>query len=102
MPTPPETLIAAPHSEMYARVYAHEKVLQEMGAFAWIQYKGTNICVDIHCSCLQGSPAHYDGDFCYAVRCPGCGTVYALEQTVRLVPLTPEDQAHFDVKEAFQ
>lgn len=87
----------AAHADMYARVYAGEKELQT-GPHAWIQYKGTSICVDIRCSC--GSLSHYDGEFCYAVQCPGCKAVWALEQTVRLVPLTTEDQAHFSVKEA--
>lgn len=34
----------------------------------WIQWKGTDVCCDIHCSC--GYFGHYDGAFFYFFRCP--------------------------------
>lgn len=36
----------------------------------WIQWKGTNVCCDIHCKC--GAHLHFDGDFLYFFQCPHC------------------------------
>lgn len=36
----------------------------------WIQWKGTNVCCDIHCVC--GAHCHFDGDFFYFFQCPHC------------------------------
>lgn len=41
-----------------------------------IQRKGTDVCMDIYCSC--GQQSHFDGMFAYAVKCPACGAVYDL------------------------
>lgn len=43
---------------------------------AFIQWKGTNVCMDFHCAC--GASSHVDADFAYAVRCPGCGRLYEM------------------------
>lgn len=56
--------------------------------FGLIQWKGTNVCIDIHCAC--GRHEHLDAEFCYAYRCPGCGRLFALASVVRLVPLPEE------------
>lgn len=87
-----------PFAEIYDRLYGFEKEIQDSGPFGWIQYKGSDICVDIHCSC--GELSHYDGDFAYAVRCPHCQKAWVLGQTVRLVELSQdiEQQDHFHVK----
>jgi len=47
---------------------------------AFIQWKGTNVCMDVHCSC--GAHCHFDGDFAYAVQCPHCETVWEMPQDV--------------------
>jgi len=44
----------------------------------FIQYKGTNICMDFYCEC--GAHCHYDGYFAYAVKCPHCDTVWEMPQ----------------------
>lgn len=85
-----------PYSEVYEKLYGFEKEIQDAHPFGWIQYKGSNICVDIHCDC--GELSHYDGDFAYAVRCPYCQKQWVLGQTVRLVELSPEMEEHFHVK----
>lgn len=36
----------------------------------WIQWKGTDVCCDIHCAC--GAHCHFDGDFLYFFQCPHC------------------------------
>jgi hypothetical protein len=64
---------------------------QDAGPFessGWIQWKGTNVCVDLHCHC--GASFHFDGEFFYHWRCTCCGAVYAVGQNIKLIPLTPE------------
>jgi hypothetical protein len=53
----------------------------------WIQWKGTNVCMDIHCSC--GHHSHVDLDFLYFFRCPNCKKTFAVGQTVRLYEMDP-------------
>ncbi len=36
-------------------------------AGGWIQWKGTDVCIDLHCVC--GNNGHVDGDFMYEVQC---------------------------------
>lgn len=52
------------------------------GANAYIQWKGTDACLDVRCDC--GHDTHMDGDYLYYVRCPKCGTTYMLPHTVPL------------------
>lgn len=40
----------------------------------WIQWKGTDVCCDIHCKC--GAHLHFDGDFLYFFQCPHCKTYW--------------------------
>lgn len=56
----------------------------------WIQWKGTNVCMDVHCAC--GAHVHVDAEFCYHVKCPHCERVYAVGAYVRLVELTEEER----------
>ena len=57
----------------------------EPEANGWIQWKGTDVCMDVRCSC--GETGHICGvEFCYFVECPSCHTVYAVNQTVELIP----------------
>lgn len=61
------------------------------GSHGWIQYKGTDICVDLHCVC--GTHGHYDGYQMYQVACVDCGRHYAVDMNIMLVELTPEQLA---------
>jgi hypothetical protein len=56
------------------------------GPRGWIQWKGTDVCIDLQCQC--GSEGHFDGDFLYWWQCSSCGTKYAVSPNVRLIPLT--------------
>lgn len=47
---------------------------QEGKPHGWIQWKGTDACMDIHCEC--GEMSHIDAEFCYYVKCPYCGAIY--------------------------
>ena len=76
----------------YESVYSGDNPAGE--AHGWIQWKGTDVCVDLHCKC--GHHGHYDGDFLYFYKCPACGSKYALGQNVKLIPLTEEQAAHVE------
>lgn len=54
----------------------------------WIQWKGTDVCIDIHCKC--GEHSHFDGDFLYTVQCPSCGACYMLNPHIELVEIPGE------------
>lgn len=43
---------------------------------AFIQWKGTDVCMDFYCEC--GAHCHFDGDFAYTVKCPHCETVFEM------------------------
>ena len=38
----------------------------------YIQWKGTEVCMDMDCPACEGN-FHLDGEFCYYIQCPGCG-----------------------------
>ncbi len=50
----------------------------------WIQWKGTNVCIDLHCACgahlhcACGAHLHYDGDFLYYFICPHCERLWEM------------------------
>lgn len=37
------------------------------GPHGWIQWKGTSVCMDVHCAC--GAHGHVDADFAYTLKC---------------------------------
>lgn len=45
-------------------------------ASMFIQWKGTQVCLDFMCEC--GAQSHLDASFAYYVRCPDCGAVYEM------------------------
>ena len=51
----------------------------------WIQWKGTDVCMDVHCVC--GVHSHVDADFLYNVQCPSCGRVYMCNGHIQLIEL---------------
>lgn len=53
--------------------------------FAWIQWKGTNVCMDIHCAC--GELLHLDAEFAYYIQCGECGQVYECSGYIDLHPI---------------
>lgn len=62
------------------------------GPHGWIQWKGTNVCMDIHCGCDKVEHAHVDLDFFYFYECPGCHKKYKVGQYVSLIELDAEAQ----------
>jgi hypothetical protein len=72
--------------DFYDAVYSQDN--PEGPAHGWIQWKGTEVCIDLHCVC--GNQSHFDGDFFYHYKCPKCGAKYAVGQVIKLIPLTKE------------
>ena len=58
-------------------------------AHGWIQWKGTDACIDLHCKC--GHLGHLDREFLYFYKCKACGAKYAVGQNVKLIPLDDEE-----------
>lgn len=44
---------------------------------AFIQWKGTDVCMDLHCPKCQHHN-HYDGMFAYAVECANCKSIWVM------------------------
>lgn len=61
-----------------------------MSAMGYIQWKGTDVCMEVHCAC--GYQSHIDADFLYFVRCPECKKVWKLSPWVALEEPSPEDE----------
>ncbi len=68
-----------------------ETVVEPGEGAGWIQWKGTDVCMDVHCRC--GAHGHLDAEFTYFYRCRACGVTFAVGQTVRLYPMDPEYMA---------
>lgn len=56
----------------------------------WIQWKGTDVCLDMWCECGTDDFGHYDGYGAYAIQCGNCGRKYNLPQTLELQPFTDQ------------
>lgn len=78
------------HSEFFNAVYDEE--YKQSGPHGTIQWKGTDVCIDLHCTC--GYHGHIDSDFFYHYECSNCGAKYAVGIAVKLIPLT-YDQAKY-------
>lgn len=57
----------------------------------WIQWKGTNVCMDLYCVC--GFHGHVDTDFFYRAYCPSCSRQFLVGQNIKLIELTKEEAA---------
>ena len=49
---------------------------------AFIQWKGTEVCMDCYCVC--GKQMHIDAEFAYAVRCHHCGRRYEMSAMIEM------------------
>lgn len=48
--------------------------------YAFIQWKGTDVCMDFHCEC--GAYQHIDGMFVYSVKCDDCGVEWEMPSRI--------------------
>jgi len=69
----------------------------------YIQWKGTDVCIDFHCLCDTeddvAGVGHFDGYGMYAIRCPRCGRVYELPTEL---PLTLVENSQFEPVDALR
>ena len=63
----------------------------------WVQWKGTEVCMDIHCKC--GELTHIDAEFASHVKCGKCGTVYFCNGHIELIELEDEPDNCVEVSE---
>jgi hypothetical protein len=63
----------------------------EGSSHGWIQWKGTEVCMDFWCTC--GHHGHVDAEFAYYIRCVECGQVYMANGHIEMVPITAEEAA---------
>ena len=59
----------------------------------WIQFKGTDLCMDVRCKC--GHVSHIDGQFIYVLECCVCGAKYELNGFIQLIE---RDESEIDVE----
>jgi hypothetical protein len=55
-------------------------------ATMFIQWKGTNVCLDFHCPCQPEEDtyaAHFDGYFAHYLQCGACGAIYEMGTQVK-------------------
>ncbi len=69
--------------------WKRQEATKPEGPHGWIQWKGTNVCMDVHCSC--GAQGHIDAEFAYKYKCAACGTLFDIAGYVRLIPV-PESE----------
>ena len=57
---------------------------------AFVQWKGSNVCIDVQCEC--GNDVHIDSVmFAYYFHCPECDRYYALCPDVKLIPIVSDE-----------
>lgn len=61
----------------------------EGGPYGWIQWKGTQVCIDLFCAC--GKQMHADAEFLYSFRCEACGRHYLLGSHVAVFEVPPDE-----------
>lgn len=60
---------------------------------AWIHWKGTTVCADIHCDC--GASYHIDAEFAYYVKCPACQGIFAINGNIQLLKVKGVELSEF-------
>lgn len=71
-----------------AKTYTEADIIQEKYEgipHGRIQWKGTDVCMDVHCKC--GHLGHVDGWFSYAVKCSNCGVLYLCNGHIELIKI---------------
>ena len=86
------------NSDLFSRLLAKDKEhLPKKESHGWIQWKGTEVCIDIHCKC--GYLGHFDGDFFYWYKCRKCGRYYSVGQNVVLHEITSKEDIKYVTEE---
>ncbi len=82
------------YEAIYEAIYGEESKRFDGRPYGWIQWKGTDACVDLHCAC--GAHGHVDAEFFYHYKCTACGRRYALGCHVPLIELTDEQATRIE------
>jgi len=56
----------------------------------FIQWKGTDLCMDYTLPC--GCDDHVDGMFCYTIYCPTHNRAFDLDTRIRFIEIDPDDR----------
>jgi hypothetical protein len=59
----------------------------------FIQWKGTDACLDFQCEC--GAGGHFDGDFAYTLKCGECGQVWEMPQILLIKKVDNKTHPHW-------
>lgn len=78
--------------DFYEQVHRPESEAFKGKPHGWIQWKGTDVCIDLHCIC--GAHGHIDAEFFYHYECSACHRKYAVGMNVALIELTLEQAKH--------
>lgn len=78
----------------YEAIYGADDAKFKEKPHGWIQWKGTEVCIDVHCAC--GAHGHIDAAFFYHYKCAACGKKYAVGANVALIELTPAQAQHIE------
>lgn len=62
----------------------------------WIQWKGTDVCIDIRCVC--GASGHFDAEFLYHIKCSRCGRKYEVGCVVKLYEHSEESAKRVEAR----
>lgn len=74
--------------------------IEQKGPHAYIQWQGTDACMDFNCIC--GESGHIDSDFLFHVQCVACKRMYEVECFVNLLEITsPESIKELEASDAF-
>lgn len=75
--------------ELCERMTEREAKPEDGKPAAWLQWKGTDACMDVFCVC--GALGHLDGSYSYRIVCSACGRTYWANGHIELIPLTDEE-----------
>ncbi len=78
------------HCETYKTFPSLHPKNKHENPHGWIQWKGTQVCMDVYCIC--GEHSHIDADFIYHIKCVKCGQVYECDGHIVLHPLNFEPE----------
>jgi len=67
-----------------------EREIVHEGTSGWIQWKGTDVCMDIHCEC--GTHSHVDEEFFYYFQCDNCKKIYSVCPNIQFIELDKENE----------
>jgi len=78
---------------MFYQIHDQDQQFRDDTTHGWIQWKGTDVCMDIYCKCSYHG--HFDGDFFYSYECPKCKAKFAVGANIKFIELKDDDEINF-------